>query len=231
MLFKLVRKTTAYAGLIFRGDSTRAVRKKDACCVGRGEGSVSTRKIYQMYNFSGVFLAWGIQQNIVWRLYLFPSSYCTVSNQPFNPAIPPLCLRVPQDTSGFLLGQCCPPLPISSSAAISSSGQPVLTTTCGGPANPWFRRWYILRRGKLSAFSGWGGGHSCVGRMVLEGCCVEDAPEEAPVGAPFAFRVRAARCVHKRCTVPFVFVLWLRGLLLVFGRLASFCLFFLLRRR
>ena len=50
----------------------------------------------------------------------------------------------------------------------------------------------MLRRGKLSAFSGWGVGHSCVGRLPLYGCSVEDAPEVSPAGeAPFAFRVRA----------------------------------------
>lgn len=41
------------------------------------------------------------------------------------------------------------------------------------------------------AFSGYGGGHSCVGHMILKGVTVEDALEKAADGAPFAFRVRA----------------------------------------
>lgn len=65
-------------------------------------------------------------------------------------------------------------------------------TSASASSDDWCRRWYILRRGKLMAFSGWGGGHSCVGRIVLKGSTVEDAPEKASDGAPFAFCVRAS---------------------------------------
>lgn len=60
-------------------------------------------------------------------------------------------------------------------------------------AEVWSRKWYILRHGELGAFSGWEEGRSCVGRMVLRGCIVEDISDSAtPDGAPFTFRVKAA---------------------------------------
>ncbi|CAM9263458.1 unnamed protein product, partial [Scytosiphon promiscuus] len=95
------------------------------------------------------------------------------------------------ETSGFLLGQSWPPLPALAPSMLTAS---VAAADNDGNCNTeeaWVRRWYILRRGKLTAFSGWGGGHSCVGRMLLEGCSVEDAPEKAPAGTPFTFCVRA----------------------------------------
>ena len=108
-----------------------------------------------------------------------------------------------QETSGFLLGQEYPPLPLPASLSDAIGGEvlpPAEQSDQSEACTPhkpeiWCRRWYMLRRGKLSAFSGWGVGHSCVGRLPLYGCSVEDALEIATAGeAPFAFRVRA-RCV------------------------------------
>eukprot|EP00904_Undaria_pinnatifida_P013716 jgi/Undpi1/9475/HiC_scaffold_27.g11931.m1 len=106
------------------------------------------------------------------------------------------------ETSGFLLGQDFPPHPPSPSLLDAAGGGKVLPPlgrsdrsvqpTPHNKPEVWCRKWYMLRRGKLSAFSGWGVGHSCVGRLPLYGCSVEDAPEVSPAGeAPFAFRVRA----------------------------------------
>lgn len=126
-----------------------------------------------------------------------------------------------QEISGFLLGQSWPPLPrpatpiptdddedhndgggrrngsgFSESSAerveADAAAAVAAETSASASSDGWCRRWYILSRGNLMAFSGWGGGHSCVGRMVLKGSTVEDAPEKASDGAPFAFRVRAA---------------------------------------
>ncbi|CAM9140876.1 unnamed protein product, partial [Ectocarpus sp. 4 AP-2014] len=101
------------------------------------------------------------------------------------------------ETSGFLLGQSWPPLPTPPPPA-PSMATPTASTDINAHENneEWCRRWYILQRGKLTAFSGWGGNHTCVGKMALKGCSVEDAPEKVPEGAPFAFRVRAQQCAR-----------------------------------
>ncbi|CAM9778409.1 unnamed protein product [Ectocarpus sp. 13 AM-2016] len=101
------------------------------------------------------------------------------------------------ETSGFLLGQSWPPLPTPPPPA-PSIATPTASTDISVYENneEWCRRWYILQRGKLTAFSGWGGNHTCVGKMALKGCSVEDAPEKVPEGAPFAFRVRAQQCAR-----------------------------------
>lgn len=70
------------------------------------------------------------------------------------------------------------------------SRPPFVVTAATGTEEGWVRRWFVLRRGNLVAFSGWGEQHTCLGLLVVKECSVEDCPEEAAAGAPFAFRVR-----------------------------------------
>ncbi|CAN0180466.1 unnamed protein product [Ectocarpus fasciculatus] len=101
------------------------------------------------------------------------------------------------ETSGFLLGQSWPPLPTPPPPAPPMAAPTTSADLNANESNEeWCRRWYILQRGKLTVFSGWGGNHTCVGKMALKGCSVEDAPEKVPEGAPFAFRVRAQQCAR-----------------------------------